>query len=166
MVEKIIKSCRLKQTKFSFGATSGIITNLGIIVGFDKVAHPRLSIVGAILIIAIADNISDSLGIHIYQESECLSSKEVWFSTATNFLSRLLVSLSFIVLVLAMPLAFAVTCSVIWGLFLLSILSYTIARTRGVNPRLAIFEHLCIASVVILASNFLSTRLMGIVAKF
>lgn len=166
MVEKIIRSCRLKQTKFSFGATSGIITNLGIIVGLDKVTHPRLSIIGAILIVAIADNISDSLGIHIYQESECLSQKEVWSSTVTNFITRFLVSLSFIVLVLMMPLAFAVTCSVIWGFFLLSILSYTIARIRGVNPRQAIFEHLCIASVVILASNFLSTRLMGFVSRF
>jgi hypothetical protein len=68
---------RSAQTRFSFGATSAIITNLGIITGLDTLTHPKLSIIGALLVIALADNLSDTFGIHIYQESEYLGTKEV-----------------------------------------------------------------------------------------
>jgi VIT1/CCC1 family predicted Fe2+/Mn2+ transporter len=154
----LVKSiCRIRQTKFSFGATSAIITNMGIIVGLNSVAHPRTAIVGAILVIAIADNIADSLGIHIYQESECLQSREIWFSTMTNFFARLFLSASFIAFVLALPLSVAIVCSIVWGYVLLSLLSYTIAKARGVNTALSIFEHICIATLVIIASSLLKT---------
>jgi len=105
------------------------------------------------LVIALADNISDSLGIHIYQESECIRKKEVRISTITNFLARLFVSLTFISLVLILPVSLAVPCSLIWGLVLLSAMSYSIAKNSGVKPSLAIFEHISIAIVVIIASH-------------
>ena len=146
----------MTQTKFSFGATSAIITNLGLITGLDKLAHPQLSIITGILIIAVADNIADSAGIHIYQESECLGSKEVWFSTLSNFLTRILVSLAFIFLIVSFPLKMAVFASVVLGLFLLAIMSYSIAKNRGTNPYLSIIEHISIAVLVIIASHFAS----------
>jgi len=34
--------CRRYQTKFSFGATSAIITNLGIITGLDTLGTPPI----------------------------------------------------------------------------------------------------------------------------
>jgi vacuolar iron transporter family protein len=154
---------RLYQTKFSFGATSGIITNLGLITGLDTLAHPKMSIIGGILVIALADNISDSVGVHIYQESECINEKEAWLSTITNFLARVLISATFIVLVAILPIKLAVPWSVLWGLTLLTIMSYTIAKGRKVNPLFAILEHLSIAVFVILAS-----RIIGrwIIARF
>jgi VIT1/CCC1 family predicted Fe2+/Mn2+ transporter len=155
------EKCRLKQTKFSFGATSAIITNLGLITGLRTGAYAKLSIIGGILIIALADNISDSLGIHIYQESECLKAKEVWLSTFTNFLSRILVSLSFISLVYFLPIKAAVVYSILWGLLLLTMMSYTIAKKRKVNPYLAVFEHVGIAILVIIATNFVGQLLIG-----
>lgn len=146
---------RLSQTKFSFGTTSAIITNLGLITGLDTLAHPKLSIIGGILVIALADNISDSVGIHVYQESECIGEKEVWFSTITNFLARLLVSSTFILLVALLPINLAVSCSIAWGLTLLAMMSYTIAKGRKMNPLRAIFEHISIAVVVIIASHII-----------
>jgi len=140
--------------RFSFGATAAIITNLAIIVGL-RIGNVKLTIIGAMLVIAIADNISDSLGIHVYQESEGLNAKEVWFSTSTNFLTRVLVSFSFIFLVWVLPINMAVIVSIIWGLLLLSGMSYIIAKAKGINPALAVLEHLAIAVVVIIASNFL-----------
>jgi len=146
---------RLYQTKFSFGATSGIITNLGLITGLETLSHPKLSIIGGILVIALADNIADSLGVHIYQESECINEKDAWFSTITNFLARALISLTFIFLVATLPIKLAVYCSVIWGLALLTIMSYTIAKGRKLNPLPAIFEHVSIAILVIVASHLI-----------
>ena len=154
MLNNIANKCRLYQTRFSFGATSAIITNLSLIAGLNTLAHPKLSIIGGILLIALADNISDSAGIHIYQESECVTQKEVWLSTLTNFFTRLFVSLVFILLVALLPMNLAVPCSIAFGLGLLSFMSYTIAKDRGINPYSAIFEHLCIAILVIALSNF------------
>ena len=153
--------CRPYQTKFSFGATSAIITNLGLIVGLDSLAHPRLAIISGILIIALADNIADSFGIHIYQESEYIGKKEVWLSTLTNFFTRIFVSLTFIILVIVLPLKLAVPCSIVWGLALLTMMSYAIAKDRKVNPYSAILEHIVIAVFVITLSHFIGNYLIS-----
>jgi VIT1/CCC1 family predicted Fe2+/Mn2+ transporter len=146
---------RPAQTRFSFGATSAIITNLGIITGLDTLTHPKLSIIGALLVIALADNLSDSFGIHIYQESEHIAKKEVWLSTLTNFFTRLFVSSTFIILIIVLPIRLAAVCSVIWGLLVLTVMTYTIAKQQKIKPFSAIFVHLTIAFVVVVASNFI-----------
>jgi VIT1/CCC1 family predicted Fe2+/Mn2+ transporter len=154
MLNILKEQCRFYLTKFSFGSTSAIITNLALITGLDTLTHPKGSIIGGILVIALADNIADSVGIHIYQESECMSDKEAWLSTSTNFLARLLTSLIFVILVIAFPIKLAAACSVVWGLALLAVLSYVIAKEREVPPYLVIFEHLGIAVLVIILSHF------------
>jgi len=154
MIKFIKEKCRLKDTRFSFGATAAIITNLALVVGLRTGEHAKISIIGGMLIIALADNISDSVGIHIYQESECLAQKEVWISTLTNFTSRLLVSLTFIACVLFLPLPLAVLVSLVWGLLLLSFISYRIARERRLSPYTAMLEHMLIALCVIFMSDF------------
>jgi len=155
MSNDLKNTVRPAQTRFSFGATSAIITNLGIITGLDTLTHPKLSIIGALLVIALADNLSDSFGIHIYQESEHIPKKEVWLSTLTNFFTRLFVSSTFIILIIVLPIRFAAVCSVIWGLLILTVLTYTIAKQQKISPFSAISVHLTIAFVVVVASNFL-----------
>lgn len=154
MINFLKRQLRVAQTKFSFGTTSAIITSLGLITGLRTFSSPKLSIIGGLFIIGIADNVADSLGIHIYQESECLKTKEVWISTLTNFASRFLVTLTFIFTVLLFPVNIAVVVAIVWGFVLLSLLSYSIARREKKNPYLAILEHICIAVTVILISNF------------
>jgi hypothetical protein len=72
---------RSGKNKFLFGSTAAIITNMGLVVGLFSSLNAKATIIGSILIIAVADNISDTLGIHIYQEAEGLSAKEVWLSS-------------------------------------------------------------------------------------
>lgn len=153
--------CNRYQTKFSFGATSAIITNLGIITGLDTLVDPKLSIIAGMLVVALADNIADSFGIHIYQESECIDSKEAWFSTVSNFFTRIFVSLTFIVLVSVLPISLAVPFSICWGLALLAIMSYSIARNRKANPYLEIFKHIAIAIFVITLSHFIGRYIIS-----
>jgi len=161
MIDNLKKRYRLPQTKFSFGATSAIITNLGLIVGLNTMAHPKLSIIGGILVIALADNIADSLGIHVFQESECIKQSEVWISTATNFLARFFMSLTFIVLVYLLPMDWAIFSSLIWGLSLLGVLSYSIAKKEGRNPVKAMLEHIIIAAAVIAVSHIVGRWVIG-----
>ena len=49
-------------SKFSFGATSSTVTSLVIIFGLLTSTNPRAAVIGALLVIAVADNIADSLG--------------------------------------------------------------------------------------------------------
>jgi len=149
-------------TRFSFGATSAIITSLALIVGLSRNINPKLTIIGSLLVIAVADNISDSLGIHIYQESELLNYKVVRASTFSNFLTRFLAVLIFILLVAFLPIKYAVIFSIAYGILLLTILSYLIAREQKVNPYLSIFQHVAIAILVIAVSGLLSEWILNI----
>lgn len=151
-------------TKFSFGATSAIITCLAFIIGLGGLGNgvnTKLTIIGSLLVIAIADNISDSLGIHIYQESDLKKSEVIRASTFFNFITRFFVIFIFILLVYFLPLLYASIFSIIWGMSLLIVLSYYIAREQKVNPYKAITEHVAIAVVVIIISNYLSEWILS-----
>jgi VIT1/CCC1 family predicted Fe2+/Mn2+ transporter len=150
-----------QSTNFSFGSTSAIITNIALIIGLDTAANAKYTIIGSLLVIALADNVSDSLGIHVFQESEGLSQKNVWISTLTNFLSRFVISLGFILIILIFPLKIAVGISIIYGLAVLSSVTYLIARVRKINSLWAMIEHLVIALSVIFISNFLGKLIIS-----
>jgi VIT1/CCC1 family predicted Fe2+/Mn2+ transporter len=152
---------RPRQTRFSFGATSAIITNLGIITGLDTLTHPKTSIIGALLVIALADNLSDSFGIHFFQESEQVSKREVWLSTFTNFSTRVLVSLTFVALIYFLPIKPAVICSITWGLLVLAVMTFLVARQARTNPYSAVLVHLTIAILVVAGSHTVGGLFVG-----
>jgi hypothetical protein len=127
--------------------------DLALMAGLHSEANAKISIMAGILVIAFADNISDSFGIHIFQESENVETREVWTSTILNFISRIVVSLSFVALILFLPLNTAIMTSMVWGLLLLAAVSYMIAKNEAGSPYLSIFTHILIAVVVIFLSN-------------
>jgi len=140
---------------FSFGLTSGIITTLGLIVGLHSGTHSKLVILGGILIIAIADAFSDALGIHISEESEGKhTTKEIWESTIATFLAKFVFALTFIAPILLLPLSTAIIVSVVWGLLLLGIFSFYIAKTQKARPWKVVLEHLSIALIVITITHY------------
>ena len=140
---------------FSFGLTSGIITTLGLIVGLHSGTHSNIVIIGGIVVIAIADAMSDALGIHVSEESENKhSTKEIWESTVSTFLSKFVFALIFIIPVLFLQLSTAIIVCVIWGLSLIAIFSYYIAKQQNVKPYRVILEHLIIAIMVIVITHY------------
>ena len=140
---------------FCFGLTSGIITTLGLMVGLHSGTHSKLVVLGGILTIAIADAFSDALGIHISEESENKhTSKEIWKSTFSTFLSKFVFALTFIIPVLLFELPRAIVISVIWGLSAISILTFATAKEQKVKPWKAIAEHLIIALAVIAIAHY------------
>lgn len=132
----------------SFGSSSAVITSLAIIIGLSGTIDARINIITALLIIAIADNVSDSFGIQVYQESECFKSKEVRRITMNNFIARFLVTFIFVLFVLFLPLNYAIIISIVVGLFIITILSYLIAIAKKVNSCKEIFKHLALAVIV------------------
>ncbi|HTT37190.1 MAG TPA: hypothetical protein VMH32_05925 [Burkholderiales bacterium] len=138
---------------FSYGGAAAIVTSVALVIGLDAATGSKATIVSGLLIVALADNLTDSLSIHIYQESERLDSRAAFFSTLTNFAARLATSLSFVALVLLLPIRSAILATSIWGLLLLSGLTWVLARERGRSVFAEMFKHVAVALAVILASK-------------
>ena len=54
-----------------------------------------------------------------------------------------------------LPLGPAVIVSVLWGLFVIVVLSYFLAKSQGESPLFIIGEHLAIAVLVIVFSHYI-----------
>jgi VIT1/CCC1 family predicted Fe2+/Mn2+ transporter len=150
--------------KFSIGATAAITTSMGLIAGLTQGDGARTSIITGLLIVAIADNVSDSLGIHIYKESEGASKHDINSFTYGNFIARLFIAFTFILIVLLFSSYAAFIISSLWGLVLLAILSYLIARGKGTNPFLEIAWHLVVALMIIVGSKILGNFILNMIS--
>jgi VIT1/CCC1 family predicted Fe2+/Mn2+ transporter len=140
----------------SFGLTSGVITTLGLVVGLHASTHSIATIIGGILIIAVADSLSDATGIHISEESEQKhSTKDIWHSTLSTFFTKISLALTFIIPLLLFKLITAVIISIIWGLLVIALFSYYITyKQKKTKPWKAITEHLAITIAVIIITHF------------
>lgn len=144
------------ETGISFGITSGIITTLGLIVGLHSGTGSKAIIIGGIFTIAVADAFSDALGIHVSEEAEKIhTEREIWLATLSTFASKFFVAMTFMVPVFILDLSTALIVSQIWGLSLLSLFSFYIAKDQQVGATRVIGEHLLIAIVVITVTHFI-----------
>jgi VIT1/CCC1 family predicted Fe2+/Mn2+ transporter len=143
--------------RVSFGTPAAIVTSVALIVGLGAAASDRAAVTGSLLILALADNLTDALGVHIYQESERLDEREAFRTTLANFLTRLLVSLTFVGLVLTTHEPATSYLGATWGLILLAGLSHQIAKVRGVSPLSEIAKHCAVALAVIALSDAIGT---------
>ncbi len=148
---------------FSFGLTTAIITTLGLMVGLEAGTSSRLAVIGGIITIAVADAFSDALGIHISEESEGgHTTKEIWISTISTFLTKAFFASLFIIPLLIFSLSTAIIVSIIFGLSLVVIFSYFLAKQQSAKPWRIIGEHLLIASVIILITHYLGKWISNI----
>ncbi len=149
-------------SKFSFGATSSTVTSLGIIFGLITSSSPQASVIGSLLVIAVADNIADSLGIHIYRESTATKKENTRMFTISNFITRFGITLTFVVLFATLPLNYAAIFCTAIGFGILVFLSYLIGVQRKTSIAREIAIHLGIAIPVIVISHFLGQIIFGI----
>jgi len=144
------------RTGLFFGATSGVITTIGLIVGLNSGTRSITAVLGGILIIAVADAMSDALGIHLAEEANPNTDHaHVWAATIMTFVTKFVFSISFAVPLLLLPLTTAVAVSVVWGLLVIVILSYFLARSQKESPLYIIAEHLGIAILVLVLSHYI-----------
>jgi VIT1/CCC1 family predicted Fe2+/Mn2+ transporter len=143
------------KTGLSFGLTSGVITTLGLMVGLHSGTHSRTVVIGGIVTIAIADAMSDALGIHIAEESKNNGVvSEIWESTIATFVAKFLVAMTFVAPVLLLPLEEAMLVSVVWGITLLAALSYFLAQAQQIPAWKVITEHVVIGVSVIAVTHY------------
>ncbi len=145
----------MQLNKFSWGGAAAIMTSMGLIAGLDFSSEAKATIIGGLLILAIADNIPDSFGIHIYKETETPDHREALATSFGNFLSRLLVTISFAVLVILLPKNTILIFTTAWGMALLTIISIMVSRIKKVHWSREVGIHLGLAAVIVLASKFI-----------
>ncbi|MFA5141794.1 MAG: hypothetical protein WC471_02390 [Candidatus Woesearchaeota archaeon] len=141
---------------FSFGLTSGVITTLGLMVGLEASTGSRLAVIGGVLTIAVADAFSDALGMHVSQESENkFSVREIWEATIMTFVAKFLFAMTFVVPIMFFSLTRAVEICILWGLLILGLYSYYLARRERIPPSKVIGEHLIIALIVVILTHYI-----------
>ena len=144
------------RTGLFFGATSGVITTVGLMTGLHSGTRSVAAVLGGILVIAVADAMSDALGIHLAEESDPdTDHNHVWAATISTFLNKFVFALSFAVPLLWLPLGQAVIVSIAWGMLVITVLSYFLAKAQKANPVAIITEHLGIAILVVVLSHFI-----------
>ncbi|MFA5529329.1 MAG: hypothetical protein WDA11_01550 [Thiohalomonadaceae bacterium] len=143
-----------------FGLSSGAITTLGLIVGLHAGTESLQAVVGGIITIAVADGMSDALGIHLSKESERdLSVRQIWYATAATFAAKFLMAATFLLPVLLLPLRMAVLASIAWGVLVVAVMSYGLARNRNEPVLPAVGEHVSIALLVVVITHYLGERI-------
>lgn len=147
--------------RFSIGTTAAVMTSMALVAGLAVSPATKATTITGLLIVAVADNVSDSFGIHVLKESEGASRREVNTSTFGNFTVRLVVAMTFVAIVYFLALTAALVVSSIWGMLILGVLSYAIARGAGTSPTSSIIRHLLIAMAVILGSWFVGRLISG-----
>ena len=141
------------QVGMSFGLVSGVITSLGLVVGLTVGTQSRIAVIGGIVTIAIADSLSDALGIHISEEAESVhSSMEVWMATGVTFMAKFAVASSFLAPVLLLELEEAIWVSVAWGIALVAALSWYVAGRQITSRTAVLVEHIGVAVLVVIVS--------------
>jgi len=144
------------RTGLFFGATSGVITTIGLITGLNAGTHSMAAVLGGIFVIAVADAMSDALGIHLAEEADPTATiAHIWSATVSTFLNKLFFALSFAGPMLLLPLDQAVMASLLWGMFVIIVLSYFLARAQKASPIMIIGEHLGIAVLVVVLSHLI-----------
>ncbi len=108
---------------------------------------------------ALADDLTDSLSLHIYQEAERLDDRAAVRATLTNFVARVLVALTFVMIVLALPAPLAGVAALTSGVSVLAM--FVVARARSLRPWPEVWKHLGIAAIVIAASRMIGAWIAG-----
>ena len=144
------------RTGVYFGTTSGVITTLGVIIGLNSGTESLVAVVGGIFVIAVADAMSDALGIHLAQEADSAASdKQVGAATFATFFAKFLTASSFALPFLLLSVETAILISIVWGYLIISVLSYQLASEQNLKALNVIMEHAVIATFVIIASHFI-----------
>ena len=161
----VLKTKKVLWKGVGFGLTSGVITTLGVTIGLHSGTHSRLAVMVGIIVLAIADALSDAMGIHVSEEAEMEhTTKEILEVGFFTFVSKLFVALTFIIPITFMELSAAILASILWGLFLITIFSFYMARSQKQNPYKIIAEHVVITALVVLLAHYLGDLIHEIFA--
>ena len=160
-MKRILKN-KGARTGVFFGATSGVITTIGLIAGLNAGTRSLVAVLGGILVVAVADALSDAMGIHLAQEADPDSTHDhIWAATIWTFMTKLVVASSFALPLIWFPLQLAVAIAVGWGLLVITLLSAYLARIQNAPVLHVVTEHLLITILVVAVSHYIGVWVGG-----
>lgn len=152
-----------------FGITSGVLTTVGLLVGMNAATESRLAVVAGILVIAMADSLSDSFGMYLSKLGERGSTPTVALRFALGtFVGKFLFPLTF-VLPLLLPcfsLSTAVIVDLVWGATALCLLSAEQALVGQKSVFGTIARNVGLAIVIVCLSAAIGTIVPKLIAIF
>jgi len=127
-------------------------------VGLYSSTNSKPIVIGGILTIALADALSDSIGMHTAVESQNRhTKKEIWEATYATFVCKFIFSSFFIIPALLFSLEKAVIISIIISIYFIFANSLFLARKQKISPVKVIIEHISLTLLVIVASYLIGT---------
>ncbi|MBS3142427.1 CYTH domain-containing protein [Candidatus Woesearchaeota archaeon] len=139
--------------RYSFGISSAVLTTIGIIVGVNAATTSALAVMGGIASVAIADSMSDAMGMYASKKAERGLSKTIAVWSAFNvFISKLIFTSTFMIPFLFAPLSTAILICIAWGMILISFVSVIIAFINEESIPYSIMKNVMITIIVIGAS--------------
>ena len=150
--------------RFSFGISSAVLTTLGMVVGLNAATASRLAVIAGIVAVAVADSLSDSMGIYTSQRVEGGTTGAGALMAAVNtFLGKFIFTLSFILPFVFLSFSHAMCASIIWGAILLGLVSIQIAFIQEESIAWTILKNEIVAASIILTS-FLAGRCVALLS--
>jgi len=141
----------------SFGLNSAVITTLSLMIGLAYGSGSKAIAIGGVLIIAIADALSDALGIHLSEESESRhTDREIWQATMSTFFAKFITAVTFVIPLLLFSLVTAAWINIVWGGVLLFIFNLYLSHLQGKRPFFIILEHMAVAVAAVGVSLYLA----------
>ena len=133
-----------------FGIPTSVVTILAVIAGFSGL-NDFSALITAVLIIGVADSLSDAFGMHLSEEVEHGEGKRTTWVPVGAFIAKFAVAISFLIIIWIFGKNYLAP-SIAWGYTLISVLSWRTAEKHGENPLKAVLQHITFATVVLIVS--------------
>ena len=151
----------MKKHKFdglegiSFGVTSGVITVLGVLIGLAATGNKMFTEIG-IIIVGIADALSDAAGMYVSEESEYIhTKKQIHKSAVFTFLGKILTLCILLIPLVIFDLFVAVALSLFFGILIIGSLGYFVAKgSNKLSAKSTIIKYITIAVIIAVISYF------------
>ncbi|MCD6576137.1 MAG: hypothetical protein J7K73_03180 [Nanoarchaeota archaeon] len=140
----------------SFGITSGVITILGVLIGLAATGNKIFTEIG-IIIVGIADALSDAAGMYVSEESEYVhTGKEVLKTAFFTFVGKILTLIVLIIPLAILDLFPAVLVSLVIGVVIMVRLGYVVAKgNKKLKTWRTIAKYVSLVLVVSFVSYFI-----------
>lgn len=141
-----------------------------MIVGLHEATSSKLAVFAGIIVMALADGLADAAGFHIVEEAEVENEiakhtkKEIWMSTIFTFLTVSGFITTFAIPVLLFQLGTAIIIDIGWGIILLILLNYYMAKFKREDPTGLIISHISLAIFVVIIS-YLAGKMIALWIK-
>jgi predicted adenylyl cyclase CyaB len=152
-----------KVGELTFGITSGILTTTGALVATYLATNSRLSVIAAVVAIAVADSYSDAFGMYMARTAERGASRKQALRYAIGtFAGKAVLPCTFVIPLLLLPLGVAVWVDLAWGALALALLSaeQAIVEQQPVGWRIA--RNLGLALIILISSMLAGWLVRGL----